>query len=521
MYHSDGSTIASASSGSTASTSSSTVTIRNEPLGLDDFPSVMHEIFRYFPLTEVFSKFRLVNKRWFRMVDDFRVHRLVIANSSDNLPLDPQSLCEPELFDRLSSSVYLSELKFLHLIRRPSVFLGRLNIFKQLKALVISINLDDQELYLCLPSLRRIEFSQVNRYTHIRLDCPSLEELYYQELEEDDLLDVKQPTTVRILRSTFHGRKLARFKELRYYECFFFDQSFRLLEENTLFKLANLETVEFNNTVQCLMDENSFDDDDDAGWPGSREQLINWMLSQFFRRRQERKRFGLILRFAGVRLDNVNVRDFVRAEYPEEFYVRNYRFLQSDLGFVEELNYSRLTSLTTILPKNVFERFCGIQKVCLSHAPAYGEQHLMWFLSRTPRLKEVDLVEPRLSQMFYTDFLTNFTSLTSFSITEENELNYTFLGRFQRLIWLNLRQRLCVPQAITVLESFENLPDLNEDQLSLNVYGLNLNIVRHQMPLQPEIVHYELKVNSTTVLDGMTLPDLITFLQDNDRLAYH
>lgn len=475
---------------------------------IDDLPiEMICEIFQHLPLSCLLNCKR-VNRRWYSIVDAFKVRRLTVYDDEEfEGPADP---CHPDLFAHLAHSVLLSGLMYLRLEHQPDVYLGKLNSFRQLKELVIGFDLSDiRQLNLDLPNLRRLKVHYTNGHCRISLDCANLQELYYLEHEDVDLLDIRHPETVRTLQSTFHGAKLARFKAIEFYEVFCYDNSYRLFEESTALDLASLRTVAFNGNLRRLLQENHFTR------PGDEWTLLRSILSTFDKRRQESRRSDLVVYFAGVRLTSETIAYLAvdEDELADEFLMKNYAHLQKELPFVTEISYSRLMSLTDELPADYFERFCGIERICV-RGPVKDAEHFTWFLKKlnekNPIFEELDLQDPGLPQSFY-DQLSSFASLTGFWLSEKNDLDYSFLRKFERLMWWDFSQEMSAAQAASLLRVFEHLHNLDQNMVFVVVKQQIFGVFKRGRS------RYDLTAGYQPTLNNVELDAVIAYIEQTEK----
>lgn len=487
-------------------------TINNLPAEL----VLQNQILKRLSLTDLLNA-KLVCKLWNWLISGIRIERLFVDADLDvterwfhsKRRCRESELCLPDQFVEQCKKPILSNLKYLKMNNRilwPSKLwafhLNRLNAFRQLVQLEIDYNLTGN-LHLCLPNLVVLSLGWNNNKCEIKLDLPKLKVLRYDGREDNDRFRVEHPETVRVLESRLFGAKLAQFKGV---ECLRWTISENdILNESTLRNLKKLKELHYDLTI------GSYE------YHGYEE--VMQALREFMRRKRELGRSDLKVYFCGLLLiaEDLSDIDFglkvKNGKYlvsPERLYMTHYDRLKTDMELVWQVDYNLLLSLVQVLPEDYFDRFNGIREV-FAHCPV-DEQHFLDFLKKNPLLKWLVLYDSNLSQAFF-DCLPEFCSLGQFYLfgkirdrfneehsdeedseekdnkaskadeeneEEEIELDFSFLGKFARLIDIGISKSLSLKSIRSFVSAITNQKALLEQRVKFkfrgNEYELWMNI---------------------------------------------
>lgn len=482
-------------------------------------PEMLSQILQHLSLADL-VKLKSVCKLWNELISsNVKVTGLVVDTIADirpfwrNTPFKPfdnrqMEVCHAELFFRNRHKPILSRLKYLRLncgftFSAKSLELSLINSFSELLRLDINYQLYG---YLDV-NLEKLEILQIwnNRSASVRLDCPKLRVLLY-EAEGAGLLHVARPSVVE-LTTGMYGYELAEnFENLEILKC---SSEPKFLSERTLTMLPKLKRLYYDGSLFILGCWYS-------GLAGVRE-----LLERFIASKNVLKRTDLQFYLGGVRLtDNLNEIDFgVRQEdgtieivSDEYFYIRNYDRLQDGpLEFVYEANYSSLMSATDQVPADYFDRFPNIEAITADRRVG-NQEHFLWYLQNLKgKICQLTLENSALDQSFY-DSLPAFCSPYNFmQISEDQELNYGFLGEFEYLENTNISQELTLESARSLVYSHAHLKEFAKLEFRLNGQHLHVhcNIIGYTR------TGFTLYIDRKTAHNAERLDEIIEWIESN------
>ena len=440
----------------------------SSPTSIDDLPAeIICELFKLLPLKDLVAC-SAVNRRWRSIFSTFKLYRLVTIDDlldyhinfcNSNRSVEQVELCHPTTFSHLADRPLLSSLKHLALCGDlPGFDLSKLNGFGQLAHLEIYFELGETNLNLNLPKLKILEFHCFNYYCHVSIDCPELSFLVYGDFDEDNLLNLKHPETIRKLDTDmFRPSKLAQFKNV---ECLRTTE-LKNLSKATLRSMPKLKELHFNEKIGRLIRHQY-----------SRNGEIKRTLRQFMDDLKELDRSNFKFRFAGFQLTEATLNEFdfgaelirrIRDLAPEEyFYARNYHHIDPDdtLEFVYLLDYSLLLrNSVEEIPMCFFEKFTGVKSI-VTNGRIEDADHFLNFLKSFSLLKSLTLNRVQLKQEFY-DRLPAFAhSLIELVVVGcEPQLNFDFIGRMPFLMRLPINQKLSIKSFLSLIKHFDRLAE--------------------------------------------------------------
>lgn len=508
---------------------------------ITDLPLLL-QIFGFLGLNDLI-KSKSVCKLWNELISTMRIERLFVGlNLEDkekwfhsDWPCKASELCHPKLFFAQCKKSILSNLKYLKI--KNDIFLRKyfdpngLNQFGQLVQLELDFSCEN--LSLALPNLEVLLLDLGYNRPEVHLNCRRLRVLSYCEAFDEDLLRIEHPDTIRVLESQMAGAKLARFRNLECLRRTTFQ--FGFLDVATMLKLRNLKAFHYDHDISAFVNE-GFD-------------KIRQILTNFMRQRRASGRFSLKFYFSGLLLIDENLndidfcletkngRDFIA---PESLYMNNYERLQEHLAFVEDVDYSRLFGLVDVLPEDYFRRFCNLRTVT-AKCPL-DEQHFLGFLKNVYCLRSLTLCGPSLSQTFF-DSLPRLCSLIHLYLhdavkenednrsenyenknerdkrendedNEELQLNFNFIGQFERLSRLEIERNLSLESARTLICSFENLTRLfsrGRTGLSFRFRSIDYRVLRNRTEMNKPTNRYDLRASERALLQNVSLDDVLNY----------
>ena len=200
--------------------SSSTTSIEDLP------PEMINELFKHLHPRDLVAC-SLVNKRWSWIYSNFKLHRLAAIFSPSHSPwkwyatdikFEDKEICHQYFFCDIAKQPIVSNLRYLALFASFSLImdLNKLNRFSQLLHLEFECRwLTRGKLHLNFPQLKVLVFHKYNERYPVSVDCPQLGLLAYRgEPAGSNLLEVKQPETIRKLETNMLGEKLTSFKKM-------------------------------------------------------------------------------------------------------------------------------------------------------------------------------------------------------------------------------------------------------------------------------------------------------------------
>ena len=412
---------------------------------IDDLPvEMICELFKYLAPKDL-AACSLVNKRWYSIYSNFKLHSLVVDHSRFSYLHQTIPEVSWAVFRRLVEKPLLLNLKHLDLCCYESDFdLNELNRFQRLVHLKIDTIHSNKKANLNLPRLEVLVFPLFNWGCALSLDCPQLSTLnYLGECEGANLLEVKHPETIRMLKTTMAGSQLVPFKSVEY----LVTEEYQVVSTATLRSMPKLRELRYIRDIEKVFEDESHNGTGTA-------DRVKRALSEFV---DEAKLRGndFRFRFAGLQLTNVNVDqiDFdvqidERTEkervYNGCFYMKYYHLIGPDaIDFVFDVNYTHLLShMTGEFPRCFSQKFTNIKDVSVS-AKVQDVDHFLWFLKSLRPLRSLELAKTGLGQEFYDQLPASVSSLDWLYLrdghcNDELQLSFDFVSEFSDLACLNI-----------------------------------------------------------------------------------
>ena len=441
----------------------------NPPATIEDLPPEMIcELFKHLPLKDLLAC-SLVNKRWHSIFAGFKVHTLVVdefdvydlANidkwTYPNRRFGDHELCDAALFNRLADHPRSKHVKRLLCHVADPV---KLKSFSQLQHLeIVGVKSSDERTF-SHSELEVLVFAY-NNYRRLSINCPKLRVLVYEEYGSDNRLDVKQPETIRELRTNLIGAKLAPFKSVQYLVTL----EIKAISRATLQSLPGLKKLHFDEDIERAFQK--FDP-----YEAGALDRMKRTLHEFLGHVQQLKRADLQFRFAGFELTDITLDqiDFdMQVEkgqetvYNESVYLKNYHLIEPDaLHFIREVNYSRLmNNVAGDLPACFFEKFAGVDKVHTS-AAVQDDRHFRWFLKSLRSCTSLWLAYSQLGADFFEYHLQRLVpSLDTLGMSAYDPtgrlLDFDFLYELPRLSRLSIVDKLSLAVIRSLAGLFEKL----------------------------------------------------------------
>ena len=421
----------------------------------------------------------------------------------DNRLVAEFELCEPNLFLAQRNQPILLSLKRLKIDCEIDEFdQNDLNLFTNLLCLEVTQDVAS-DLSLALPKLEFLYSNLFNLDFDISISCPKLNTIHCEEFEGLDYnLKLKHPESLVELKASGLGEaNLAKFTNLKRLITDKHDDFERILHE-----LPHLQEIRFDKDVETLTAE--FESDDLTG-------QLKELLRGFLRLKRNLKQKHLEVYFSGLHVTNESIERIDLNERPdqpeisnEHFYMKNYENLQERIGFVNEVNYTRLMSLVDELPADYLDKFANLYTVTVDGA-IRNEDHLLNFLKRLVnfdflRLKNVS----NLSQTFMDRLPAACANLWNLELSDSQglELDFDFVRRFKKLALINLQLELSLSSAKSIVSVFGE-SSWRQDALNFRCNGIFYRIERQTAGL------FHLYVEADLRKENCTLADLICFLE--------
>ena len=288
---------------------------------------------------------------------------------------------------------------------------------------------------LNLPKLRVLAFHFPNRNCSMSIDCPELNLLVYRgESEGRNLLNIKQPETIRKLDTDIIGPKFSSCKNV---ECVI-TRRLEAIGKNTLLLFPKLNELHYNAGTRKAF--SGFGD----------ITTLKQELTEFLDDVNALKGSDFQFRFAGFQMNktkldeidfDVQVVKGRETVFNEYVYLKNYQLIDPDgtLDFICFIDYTRLMSkVPGEIPVCFFKKFIGVYHVrakCVQ-----DESHFLWFLKSLRSLRKLELDCSGLSQEFYDQLPESANSLSSLTLQRDNEicqrelqLGLDFIAKFSGL----------------------------------------------------------------------------------------
>ena len=423
---------------------------------IDDLPpELIIELFRRLHPKHL-AACSLVNKRWHSIYAAFKLHRLVALDFPLLVPtkwyhtdheIEDHQVCTLQMFDRLAEQPIVSNLRYLALFENLNPFdPDQLNRFNKLMHLEIHLKCE-KKLHLNLPRLQVLAIHLSNERCPLSVDCPQLSTLLYRgetpKMPEDaNLLDVKQPETIRRLDTDMYGPKLAPFKNV---ECLI-TQEPRTINRDTLLSLPKLKELHFNlGSFQYSIP--TFDDP--CAFLRAKGAIKEFLGDARSLRASDFKFTFAGFELSPARLDEIDFNVQVHEEVPFfywtylEFYMKNIQLIDpaKPMGFPHCVDYARLMLYFNEQIPSVFQKFVGIEEVLGGYPGVEDADHFLWFLSSLRSLRSLRLDCAPLGQEFYDQLpaaahLVEKLQLLYFDY--ELDLNFDFIGKLPRLCYLRV-----------------------------------------------------------------------------------
>lgn len=442
-------------------------TTMNQPTEIGALPpEMLVQVLNHLNLADL-VKLKSVCKLWNELITaNVKVSELIVDAIADtrrswfssvNKPFDKRNMevCHANLFFTNLEKPILSQLKFLRL--NPGMgphVLKPINSFKELLRLDINYQLCGY-LEVNLPKLEILKIWN-NLSGLVRLDCPKLKKLLYEESGAGNLWIIYPETVLELSTAMYGEMKLSGFKNLKILKC---NNEPNALNEQTLTMMPRLKRLQYDGSL-CLLSD----------WYNGFAE-VRLILERFIANKNALKRTDLQFYLGGVQLtDNLDEIDFgvrqkdgtIEIVSDERFYIRNYdRLQEGPLEFVNEANYTSLMSATDQIPADYFDRFVNVESVT-ADGRVGNQEHFLWYLkNQRSKLCQLKLENTGLEQNFY-DSLPTFCSPYEIQINENQELNYDFLREFKHLKRTWILQELSLRSAKSLLESHANLRQFEE-----------------------------------------------------------
>ena len=454
------------------------------PTSIDDLPiEMIAELFGHLNLKDL-TACSLVNKRWYSAFTACRLQKLFTSEEFCRFHLNEWShssrrvkeseLCPLAMFNRWAEKPLLMSLKYLALAG-DSFDLNKLNRFTQLVYLEIKLDdLGEDKVNLKLLKLKFLAIYSFNQFCHLTIDCPELVELvyngeyygdYYREAEDENLLNLKNPETIRKLHTNLFGVKLAPFINV---ECLV-TYEFMNISMAILLSLPKLKELHYKGDIGSIIWR--YPNEEEA--PAKIDRMKR-TLREFLEDIKKFKGTDFRFLFAAFPLNRATLDAleipvemvFFRREtvYNENLYIANYQLIDPDdtLEFIEELDYTRLmrTNAAEQVPMCFFNKFTGVERV-VADGPVQNARHLLGFLKSLSRLTTLSLNSPLLGQEFYDQLPASARSLNDLVLRENKvQLNFDFIGEFPQLLRLPLNHSIdqsSVHLLSSILKHFDRL----------------------------------------------------------------
>ena len=340
--------------------------------------------------------------------------------------------------DQLVKEKELCYLKFAHLVDQPLVSnlkhlalcdespefdLNKLNQFDQLTHLEIDRCLGEQPVNLHLPELRVLAIHRFNEHCRLSIDCPELEVLLYRgEPEDENLLDVKHPETIRKLETDMVGAKLDQFENVK---CLVTKTLFSI-HQNTLQSLPNLKELRCNASIMGLERElRKYRQHYRTGYC----EEIQLLLRQFLDALEKLRRSDLQFIVSGFQMDIEKLEDDIEFWWPkklglmrfseEYFFIRNHNLIDEPMDFIKKLNYTLLMeNQAGMARKSFYRKFTGVKEVHSGPWTVEYPSHFLSLLKSLGSLIILDLRQSGLGPDFYEQLPTAVPQLVQLVLQE-------------------------------------------------------------------------------------------------------
>ena len=420
---------------------SSTTAIEDLP------PEMINELFNHLPLKDLLAC-SMVNKRWHSIYSKFKLNSMAAIYSLELSPwkwyetgniMEDKEICLPDFFCDIVEKPIVSNLRYLALFANFAfrMDLNKLNRFSQLLHLEFDSYfrwLNKGKLHLNFPQLKVLAFHEYNGRSPVSVDCPKLDLLLYRgEPEGSNLLEVKQPETIRKLETDMFGEKLTPFKNV---ECLV-TRRLQVIDKSTLLSLPKLRELHFKLEVRY------------SEFFGAQEQLKKFLSD--VRLFQASRSFRFQLAGFDLSQEKLDRMDFSVPVVEEiewrsvwectQFCLNNIDLIDPSepVELIHPVNYTALMRhFDGRLPNCFFQKFKGIEEVRADKIE--DVDHFLSFLKSLSLLRKLRLKKTRLGQEFYDYLPTLAPSLYILELREHGEtgLNFAFLNNLSHLTCLEI-----------------------------------------------------------------------------------
>ena len=442
---------------------------------IDDLPAeLISELFRHLNLNDLVAC-STVNKRWHSIYSDFKLKTLIVGRYIDGFhgeEMIKEKKCQLRMLSRLMNKPVLSDLKHLSLCFHLTDFdlnqLNQLNQFGQLQRLEIEIlgcaPRDRPKVNLNLPKLKFLALRKINPFCTPSIDSPALKTLIYKIRGYGDSdfrnLDIKNPETIKNLRTNLEDRHLVRFRNVERLEV----SDFNLITKDILLALPELKELRCNLN-QFYLDEKTF-------------ARTKPKLKKFLNDLNESKVPDFQFIFAGFRMTKTLLEQIEFDASADEHNNYRYSLFSSEyiclknchliepgaLHFFNSLDYTRLMKyVVEEIPSCFFKMFTGPLTI-RAFDLVQDEDHLLSFLGSlsTLRFLELNLDFSTISQAFFEQLPASASTLVILNLRQ------TIKTRFRRMSEAKQKVLHCnfgFVQKFTRLSSFSVTADLSFESL--------------------------------------------------------
>ena len=402
-------------------------------------PELLVKIINRLPVEDI-NRCKLVNKKYNTIVNSFiKLRNLTIC---DYLPIKEKHFITSEPVDclhsikindrsldliisKLDQSMFLS-LRRLYITNIYKEFLeiDFLNAFQKLNCLEITnlkIKTKKRSCTLNLPNLSILNIDNISPKGLIVFDTIALEKLRLN-LDDANMKKIKfnHNGSIRLLEMNKYNSCVKLFQNLE------FLYSMHRIENVDLARWPNLKELQFFEDEEC------------------------WKL--IMKQKEELARDELIVYYYGVKLNdlpNNKIQTYLFNHYikPETIalYGPNFCNLASVLPFITLITYSELEDCLDQFTVNIssfLQRFVNLNCLIVTKRINNFNEFLN-VLACCPNLNQLQLRSASLNQEFFNNQLPHLCkNLTSLGILKENELDFNFLIKFNKLVEFSIDQKI-------------------------------------------------------------------------------
>lgn len=370
------------------------------------------------------------------------------------------------------------------------------SVLSNLKHLEIIRWFVKEQIKLSLPKLKILAFHQPEKgflglsctYSVLTIDCPMLSVLAFPKegYQNENLLDIKRPDTIKKLQTSMFGQELAPFKNVEH----LVTNKLKVLNTSTLRLLPKLQELHYSVSIQKAIHVFKF--------RGSRFEKVIQMKRKLkeFIKGAKKTRANFQFSFCGFPLDKMNVDEIdfgfqfqdERAKASNEYvYASNFHLLvPTKLDFIADINYTLLASLDGV-PERVWkslpEKFTHIH-VVRTDCKIEDQNHFLRFLKSLRCLQKLYLFSSQLSQEFYEKLPESAYFLNQLemgdSYQNRNPLNFDFIENFSHLTQLSILCDVPRESKISLIKHIDKLSkiSLRSGAETITIYKIGSNIFR-------------------------------------------